>query len=338
MNDQPTADLTMQQRELLTKARDAIRKQPEGYDQSTFGEGSVSCDTPACVGGHIVASSERLQAILAYHLKRVPGRLETLGISATGRVQQIALQGLGLAGRPAVRLKVANRMAARGQQDTDSQWPARALRTDGTRRCRRAGRSPGRTDHQRSDRQLKREAWQQGQPEAETRFTTNTGSINMNHQVSDELTERQRVLLTRARNAISRQPENYDQRTYGAGRISCDTPACVAGHIVCSINEREAELAGFASERESRRSSGIGAAIQEIALEELHLWQQPPLFSPTWPIAWRPAGSSTPAEDDDAKRFVPTAADAVDVLDRILDGRIKEALNTQYPNTLTSAE
>ena len=157
----------------------------------------------------------------------------------------------------------------------------------------------------------------------------------MNHEVSDELTERQRVLLTRARNAISRQPENYDQRTYGAGRISCDTPACVAGHIVCSINKRQAELAGFAGERESM---GIGAAIQEIALEELHLWQQPPLFSPTWPIAWRPAESSTPAEDEDAKRFVPTAADAVDVLDRILDGRIKEAVNTEYPEAPTLPE
>lgn len=52
---------TAEQERLLTNALDAIRQSPETYDQLTYGLGSISCNTPGCVAGHIIADNAELR-------------------------------------------------------------------------------------------------------------------------------------------------------------------------------------------------------------------------------------------------------------------------------------
>ena len=61
MDEKSTGGLTERQRTLLTRARDAIRKRPDSNDQLTYGMGSISCATPGCVAGHIVADNAELR-------------------------------------------------------------------------------------------------------------------------------------------------------------------------------------------------------------------------------------------------------------------------------------
>ena len=114
----------------------------------------------------------------------------------------------------------------------------------------------------------------------------------MDDESRDELTERQRELLTNARDAIREEPGSYDQRTYGGAAISCQTPACVAGHIVASSRRLRTllaeQLSQIAQERKISRDAAA-ARVEQIALEGLELFHYPPLFKASWPIAWRPA-------------------------------------------------
>ena len=148
-----------------------------------------------------------------------------------------------------------------------------------------------------------------------------------------ELTERQRALLTKARDAIRDDPERYNQLTYGPAPDGnpCGTPRCVAGHIVVGNPELMEELVRELNERaptEEMRARRIGGAIHSVATKALGVPRYPELFRTEWPGAWRQndtvvsRGRKTYIE-----RFTPTAQEAVQVIDGILDGRIQGALD-----------
>ena len=89
---------TERQRELLTKVRTAIRKEPESYSQKVYGIGTVSCHTPACIAGHIVASEPELQEQVKQRLKTEdlsePDAMEEIG----SFIHELAWEALGAAG------------------------------------------------------------------------------------------------------------------------------------------------------------------------------------------------------------------------------------------------
>ena len=145
-----------------------------------------------------------------------------------------------------------------------------------------------------------------------------------------ELTTQQRTLLTNARDAIRRTPENYDQLTYGVGSISCRTPGCVAGHIIANDAELRDKLAETLAEKNVTNEAGreyAAKAIHEIATAALGTRSYPLLFQSEWPVAWLENNTSNKPDrrrHDDS--FVPRPSDAIEVLDGILDGRIQGAL------------
>ena len=69
MNARSRNSLTKRQRTLLERARDSIRDAPRSYSQLTMGTGTLSCSTPACVAGHMVASEPELRTKLRAALR-----------------------------------------------------------------------------------------------------------------------------------------------------------------------------------------------------------------------------------------------------------------------------
>ena len=150
-----------------------------------------------------------------------------------------------------------------------------------------------------------------------------------------ELTERQRALLTSARDAIRNDPERYNQLTYGPApeTSSCGTPRCLAGHMVVNDPELTKELNQELQETrltERRRREGVGGAIHKVARNALGLEgsRHPVLFRGEWPVAWlKDDTTARGARKKQNETFLPTAEDAVQVIDGILDGRIQDALH-----------
>ena len=146
---------------------------------------------------------------------------------------------------------------------------------------------------------------------------------------SGDLTARQRQLLSQARDAIAREPSSYDQQTFGMGAASCGSPACVAGHMVTLDPECAAELAKRVKTLD--RSQGETESIEEwqatvYTIADEALGTRPlVLFATEWPASWfRAVGRQIEGDQP----IIPFAADAVAILDGILDGRIRGALDS----------
>ena len=150
--------------------------------------------------------------------------------------------------------------------------------------------------------------------------------------MDEVLTERQRELRTKARDMIAKNPEGYDQDRYGMGFISCNTPACVAGHIVASDPGLREELLRQLEGENLSGSDGIetiGSAVNLIACSALGTPDhQPHLFRSAWPIGWLEGPSADAARNQGEDTFVPTADDAVAVINKILDGEIGNGLRS----------
>ena len=147
-------------------------------------------------------------------------------------------------------------------------------------------------------------------------------------------TAEQERLLTNALDAIRQSPETYDQLTYGLGSISCNTPGCVAGHIIADNAELRNELKRKLDGEDLTLDAEykIGTAIHEIATKALGGFGDPLLFLSDWPVAWLKDANEANGEPDipthGNKMFLPTPNEAIKVLEGILDGRIQEALDT----------
>ena len=181
----------------------------------------------------------------------------------------------------------------------------------------------------------------------------------MNARSRNSLSKRQRSLLEQTRDSIRDTPRSYSQLTMGTGTLSCSTPACVAGHMVASEPELRTKLRAALREQHllepdcddeeyrarwnERRSAddyryNTGTVIEDIAREGLGTPTHPALFDTEWPRAWlkqldirREGIEETRAHGE---TFVPTAGDAVRILDGILNGHIHSSLATGYsPDT-----
>ena len=150
--------------------------------------------------------------------------------------------------------------------------------------------------------------------------------------MDEVLTKRQQELLTKARDRIAKNPKGYNQNRYGMGFINCNTPACVAGHIVASEPGLREELLRQLEGENLSGSDGIvtiGSAVNLIACSALGTPDhQPHLFRSAWPIGWLEGPSAEAARDQGEDTFVPTADDAVAVINKILDGEIGNGLRS----------
>ena len=155
---------------------------------------------------------------------------------------------------------------------------------------------------------------------------------NRMHETSKRgLTERQRTLLTNARDTIREMPESYNQLTYGIGSIDGRRPGSVAGHVVAANPELRKSLAETLAGKNLTDQAGreyAGAAIHGIAAAALGTPDYPVLFQSQWPRAWLGTKTRVGAGwQYQNGSFVPTPTEAVKVLDRILNGRIEGALS-----------
>ena len=137
------------------------------------------------------------------------------------------------------------------------------------------------------------------------------------------MTEQQRKALSDVRARIAAAPHTYSQRDWGTLDTECRTPACIGGHMVAADAERHARV--LAQPREHREGAVIDEAKHALGLERL-----PELFYASWPREWFAASGQLPRR---AKRAVPSAGEAVAVLDAILDGRITDALAPREDST-----
>ena len=88
--------LTKRQRRLLTAALHSIEREPRSYNQNVYGIGPVSCRSPACIAGHIVASNLRTRTML-----QIRAMYRRAGLSERARlVEQSAMDALELTERP----------------------------------------------------------------------------------------------------------------------------------------------------------------------------------------------------------------------------------------------
>ena len=136
------------------------------------------------------------------------------------------------------------------------------------------------------------------------------------------LTEQQKRALGRARTRIGNEPRSYRQQCWGTGPADCNTPGCVAGHIVASDPERLDRVMKL------DRSWLRREAVEREAHAALGLEDSPALFSAAWPKRWlRTAGVNAPGP---GWRH-PTAREAAAVLSAVLDGKILDALTADVP-------
>ena len=139
------------------------------------------------------------------------------------------------------------------------------------------------------------------------------------------LTETQRRLLTAARLSIEKEPASYDQEYFGDGKLSCNSPACIAAHIVAADPKHLAD----ARRRLKRCGTGTEKAqmIGGLAELALQLREPPALFGARWRREWfEKAGAAIPVPRKHDKWIAPTSADATRILQAILDGRISDGL------------
>ena len=122
-------------------------------------------------------------------------------------------------------------------------------------------------------------------------------------------------------------PESYEQSQWGAGgKPNCDTPVCVAGHIVATIKSADAGYKRRLGELDSTATrTQQKNAIRDAATEALGLKETPRLFEPQWPREWLERAGSRP-EHAMFREIEPAAAEAIMVLETIMDGELDEAL------------
>ena len=139
------------------------------------------------------------------------------------------------------------------------------------------------------------------------------------------LTPRQRELLSQALASISNQPDSYEQMKYGTGRIDCNSPACVAGHIVAA--DRQCRNALSEALKTQLLPDCEWQHIRRIAREGLNLDNSPAVFASWWPTDWcTRANTPRPERNANESWMVPEVATAIAVLTAVLDGRITDAL------------
>ena len=139
------------------------------------------------------------------------------------------------------------------------------------------------------------------------------------------LTETQRRLLTAARLSIEKDPATYDQENFGDGNLNCDSPGCIAAHILAADPRHLAD----ARPRLQRCTTAYQKAqtIGELAEAALELQETPALFIRRWAREWfKKAGAPIPMPQKHDKWIVPTSTDATTILEAILDGRINDGL------------
>ena len=156
----------------------------------------------------------------------------------------------------------------------------------------------------------------------------------MDVRPTNKLTAKQHALLTKARDAIKRRPETYDQMTYGTGTINCETPGCVAGHIVETDVGLQAELSEriTCADLSVAQKGQVAGIVNDLATTALGTGKNPLLLRGCWPTAWlnlaaKPNKERRKGVGDDPT-FVPSPKEAVLVIDAILNGQIQGALES----------
>ena len=146
------------------------------------------------------------------------------------------------------------------------------------------------------------------------------------------LSQEGQIALDAVCSQLRADPESYEQSQWGAGRKpNCDTPVCVAAHIVATIKSAHAGYKRRLGELDSRATrSEQSKAIRDAATEALGLNETPRLFEPQWPREWLERAGSTP-EHAMFREIEPSADEAIVVLQTIMDGELDEALE---PSTM----
>ena len=141
------------------------------------------------------------------------------------------------------------------------------------------------------------------------------------------LNEQGHIALEAVCFALGSNPESYDQSAWGSGgKLECNSPECIAGHIVSAMTKGHAAYA-----RKLRMIEGVPTstdvenAIRDAATETLGLTAVPRLFEPEWPREWLEQGGGIP-EHPGFREIEPSADEAVIVLQTIMDGELDEAL------------
>ena len=131
--------------------------------------------------------------------------------------------------------------------------------------------------------------------------------------------------LETVRTRIAQKPENYEQDAWGNTHPDCDTPGCIAGHIIARVaSAREGYKRRMAEAHDPGDERVRDDAIRDAATEALGLTTAPQLFDPRWPPNDREGrGKSHPVA---LEITGPMAEDAILVLDAVLSGRLNEAL------------
>ena len=125
---------------------------------------------------------------------------------------------------------------------------------------------------------------------------------------------------------LRNDPGSYDQGDWGNGTPDCETPGCIAGHLVAATKiGREGYERRTRSRGADASDTQRGDAIRKAATEALGLEETPRLFEPEWPREWLNAADLIP-EDPEWSRVEPSADTALAVLGAIMDGDLDEAL------------
>ena len=125
---------------------------------------------------------------------------------------------------------------------------------------------------------------------------------------------------------LERDPESYDQGEWGNTVPDCETPGCIAGHIVAGVDSARK---GY--ERRLKRMvdrtdpTAREHAIRDAATEALGLKTAPRLFESQWPPVWieKAGGEVHPIA---LEITGPTTEEALVVLEAVLAGQLDEVL------------
>ena len=139
------------------------------------------------------------------------------------------------------------------------------------------------------------------------------------------MTGSQRYLLIATMLRIKREPKSYNQESFGQGILSCDSPACIAGHIVAADAASLAKVQELLPTCQSYTQKA--QTIARLAETALKIPEMPKLFGARWRRDWFDKAEVTvPDARQHNEWLVPDTDDAIAVLTAILDGRIEDAL------------
>ena len=125
---------------------------------------------------------------------------------------------------------------------------------------------------------------------------------------------------------LERDPESYDQGEWGNTDPDCETPGCIAGHIVAGVDSArkgyERRLKAMADRTDPTARED---AIRDAATEALGLETAPRLFESRWPPVWiEKAGGEVHLTALEITG--PSTEEALVVLEAVLTGRLDEVL------------